>query len=323
MWPKAVPPFTMTPVSPRLTFELLVEEAFSVVNDDASITRTANKHILSMINDFEDSKWRYTRFQNFIWDNIVETALSSVERKSLAHQSHSLLTAAAKSLRLTDTEKKDLGKGSELAEIVLYGIMKHHFQALPVVPKIFYKQNSQDNAKGADSVHIVISGNDFSIWLGEAKFYNDIEDARLGAIVESVGNALQTDKLKKENSIITNVRDLDALIGDANLRSRIKAALQPQNSIDSLKPRLHIPILLLHECAITRGCTRLTEAYKSSIVDFHMKKAKSYYKKQVIKLGSTITQYSDINFHMILFPVPHKDEIVRKFLENVAHYKSQ
>ena len=307
--------------SPTLKFEVLLDEAFSVVNDDTSITPAANKRVLSMVNDFEDTKWRYTHFQNFIWDNIIETALSSVERQNLSDQGHTRLTEAAKSLRLTDATKKDIGKGSELAEIVLYGIMKHHYQALPVVPKIFYKQNSKDYAKGADSVHIVVSGDDFSIWLGEAKFYNDIEDARLGTIVESVGNALQTDKLKKENSIITNVRDLDALIGDAGLKARIKTALQSQNSIDSLKPRLHIPILLLHECAITKGCTSLTGAYKASIVDFHKKRAKAYFKKQVKELGDTVAQYSDINFHVILFPVPDKSEIVKKFLAHVAHYK--
>ena len=39
-----------------------------------------------------------------------------------------------------------------------------------------FKQNNQDNAKGADSVHIVIENeNNFSLWLGEAKFYTNIE----------------------------------------------------------------------------------------------------------------------------------------------------
>ena len=308
---------------PTLFFEVLIDEAFSGFNDDASIIPSDKKHVLSAINDFEDGKWRYARFQNFIWDNIVETALSNVERQNLSHQNHTLLTAAAKSLRLTDASQGDIGKGSELAEIVLYGIMKHHYHALPVVPKIFYKQNNQDNAKGADSVHIVLSGNDFSIWFGEAKFYNDIENARLGKIVESVGNALQTDKLKKENSIITNVKDLDVLIGDAGLRAQIKAALQQQNSIDALKPRLHIPILLLHECGITKNCKALTGGYKASIADFHKQRAKAYFKKQVSELGNTISQYSDISFHIILFPVPDKGEIVNKFLANVAFYKGQ
>ena len=58
------------------------------------------------------------------------------------------LIEAAKNLRLTDIDGDDPGKGSEIAEIALYGIMHHHFGALPVVPKIFYKQNVQDNAKG-------------------------------------------------------------------------------------------------------------------------------------------------------------------------------
>ena len=52
--------------------------------------------------------------------------------------------------------------------------MKHHYGALSAVPKIFYKQNVQDNAKGADSVHIVLNNNDFSIWFGEAKFYPNL-----------------------------------------------------------------------------------------------------------------------------------------------------
>jgi len=308
---------------PTLIFEVLIDEAFNTVNDDTTIIPSHNKRVLSAINDFEDGKWRFTKFQNFIWDNIVETALSETERQTLSHLNHTLLTQAAKSLRLTDPEKEDVGKGSEIAEIVLYGIMRHHYKALPVVPKIFYKQNTQDNAKGADSVHIVVANNDFSVWLGEAKFYKDIEDARLGSIVESVGKALQTDKLKKENSIITNIKDLDGLIGNAELNKRIRDCLSQQSSIDALKTRLHIPILLLHECAITKTSTELTESYKTSIIEYHKQRAKSYFKKQAAELGNKIFKYSDITFHIILFPVPDKNEIVVKFLSNVAHFKGQ
>jgi Cap4 SAVED domain len=110
------------------------------------------------------------------------------------------------------TAEQDARKGSELAEIVLYGIMRHKYGALPVVPKIFYKQNTQDNAKGADSVHIVLNPDeDFSLWFGEAKFYSSIEDARLGSIIESVKTSLGTEKLKKENAIIVNLPELDHL----------------------------------------------------------------------------------------------------------------
>jgi hypothetical protein len=306
----------------NLNFEVLIDESFATINIDAELTPVNNKTVLSLINDFEDGKWRYTKFQNFIWDNIVEAALSKMEREKLVNQDHSRLTIAAKNLRLTD--KDDTGQGSELAEIVLYGVMKHHYGALSVVPKIFYKQNIQDNVKGADSVHIVINdNNDFSIWFGEAKFYNNIEDtSRLDTIIDSVEESLQIGKLRKENSIITNVSDIDLVIEDENTRKEIKALLKNEASMDDLKPKLHIPILLLHECPKTKAATRLTAKYKNEIITYHKNRAQSYFSKQISKIGK-IDKYSDITFHLILFPVPNKKEIVDKFISNVEHYRNQ
>jgi len=234
---------------------------------------------------------------------------------------HSLLTYAAKNLRLSD-KAGDISKGSEIAEIVLYAIMKHHFNALPVVPKIFYKQNAQDNAKGADSVHIIIeNSNDFSIWFGEAKFYNSIEDARIAEIITSVENSLSTEKLKKENSIITNVSDIDLLIGDEPLRNAIKAALSPRESIDIIKPKLHIPILLLHECEITQKQNTISDEYKTELIEYHKNRAESFFRKQINKLGA-LPHYSEIKFHLILFPVPLKKTIVDRFVSMADFYKN-
>lgn len=220
-----------------MDFKILIDDSFINITTTPGLSPIENKNVVSMINDFEDGKWRFKKFQNFIWDNIAETALSQRERESLVDKTHSALTAAARNLRLTDKEE-DVGKGSELAEIVLYGVMKHHYKALPVVPKIFYKQNAQDNAKGADSVHIVaINDDDFTIWFGEAKFFNSIENARLADIITSVDNALGADKLKKENSIVTNLPELNSLAISHELKEKIKLALSPANSIDHLKAK--------------------------------------------------------------------------------------
>jgi hypothetical protein len=306
-----------------LIFEILIDNTFADVNSDLSLTPIGNKSVLSIINDFEDGTWRYQKFQEFIWNNITETALSVKERNSLIEKPFTSLTEAAKMLRLTDATKDDKGQGSELAEIVLYGIMKHHYNALPVVPKIFYKQNAQDFAKGSDSVHIVLDGDrDFSLWFGEAKFYNSIEDVRLDAIVQSVENSLQTDKLKKENSIITNVSDIDNLTIDVDLKKRIKELLSTRESIDNLKPKLNIPILLLHECKLTQKQTILSDEYKKAIKAYHIQRAESYFKKQIAKMGG-LHMYSEISFHIILFPVPVKETIVKKFVEHVDHLKKK
>jgi len=310
-------------VSTLLNFEVLIEESFAKTTTDISLFPIDKKHVISLINNFEDGNWLYKNFQDFIWNNIAETALSYQERTSLIDQPQSLLTEAAKKLRLIDNNKDKVGQGSELAEIVLYGIMKHYYKALPVVPKIFYKQNSQDNAKGADCVHIVLEGeDDFSIWFGEAKFYNSIEDDRLSEIIQSVENSLQREKLKKENSIITSISDLDYCISPGQRREYIREILASGASTDDLKPKLHIPILLIHECAITKLHNLMSQQYKDDIINYHKERAESYFKKQLKKLNS-IHLYSEISFHIILFPVPEKGIIVDKFVSNVKHYKDQ
>jgi hypothetical protein len=246
-------------------FETLIDDSLAKITNVAQLKALLNKRVLSLINDFESGEWRHGQFQSFLWNNIAQTALSERERMALIDQSHSTLVAAARNLRLTD--KDEFGQGSEIAEVFLYGIMKDHYKALPVVPKIFYKQNAQDNAKGADSVHIVVNeaGDDFSLWFGEAKFYNSIADARLDAVVSSVYASLDTGKLRKENAIITNVSDIDHLVLASSLREKIRAALSSQISIDHLKPRIHVPILLIHQCADTAACAELSDEYRSQI----------------------------------------------------------
>ncbi|WP_346295474.1 DUF1837 domain-containing protein [Rhodopseudomonas sp. P1] len=303
---------------PDLVFEILIDDTLSEIASADHLRTVLNKRILSLINDFEDAKWRYSKFQSFLWDNVAETALSRRERLALVNRSHSSLVAAARNLRLTDND--EVGQGSEIAEVFLYGLMHHRFGALPVVPKIFYKQNSQDNAKGADSVHIVLSEDDFTLWFGEAKFYNSIADARLDAIVKSVMNSLSTDKLKKENSIITNVSDLDEFEMSPRLREKIKAALDNRESIDNLKSRIHIPILLLHECTATATATELTPQYREEIIAFHKSRAETYFAKQLEASGH-IHKYNELNFHIILFPVPSKVQIVETFVEAATFYK--
>lgn len=308
-----------------LEFHILIDDFLYNYDPQEEIGLCKKEKILSLTNDFEDGHWRQSKFQSFIWDNIAETALSYRERESLINKHQSTLIESAKKLRLTDLTKDQTGQGSELAEIILYGIMKQHYGALPVVPKIFYKQNVQDNAKGSDSVHIVIENNDkFSLWLGEAKFYNSIEDERLNSIVTSIENSLKLEKLKKENSIITNLSDLDEFLKDDSIIYQdIMRLLAKEASIDELKPILHVPILLLYECPITVKFNDLSPEFQQELSDYHLNRVKSYFSKQLHKLKGTVHKYESIHFHIILLPVPSKDDIVKSFVDNVVHYKKQ
>jgi len=290
-----------------VTFDVVVDDTLQ--NLSTNNIDPNNKSLLSLVNGFESGKWRRQQFEHFIWNNIKDTALSQTEKEALIGNEQTILTKSAKNLRLLEGDEK----GGEIGEILLYGVMKKYYSALPVVSKIFYKQNRNDYAKGADSIHITLnSDGGFSLWLGEAKFYNSIKDARLDSIVESVHNMFIDDKLRKELNIVTSLKDLDLFIEDKKLLKDIKDKLADGISLDEIKQQLHVPILILHQCDITKNNADSFDEYKKKIIKEHIKKAEVFMKKQDSKFSS-VYMYKEIKFHLILFPVPDKLELVNRF----------
>ena len=304
-----------------MNLELLIKGKLPELVDCTEINPSNNKYVLSLINDYEEGIWREEKFNKIIWDNIAETALSIKEREALIDSGYSKLIESAKKLRLVSPKAK--GQGGQIAEILLYAVMKYHYGALPIVPKIFYKQNTQDEAKGADSVHIVIEkDSSFSIWFGEAKFYNSIANNRLGSIVQSVKKSLDKEKIKKENSIITNLSDINYLVKDESLRNEILDMLKPTESIDKLKPKLHIPIMMLNECLVTQSHHQISQTYKDELISFHLERASAYFKKQTESF-SDLNGYADITFHLIIIPVFKKKPLVDGFRKRAKFFKDE
>lgn len=287
----------------NVTFEICLD---SVVDDSCS------RFLLSLINDYEEGEWKFDKFNNYIMNTLAETALSKKEREALREEPYSLIKQSIANLNQ---------KEGEVGEIFLYGIMKKYYNALPIVPKIFYKQNINDNAKGADSVHLTIENQECHLWLGESKFYTDITDA-ISKAIKSIKDLLVKDKLNKEKSIITNVNDLELYmedkkdeISEENM-NKIKKILRQDTSIDELKNILHIPISIIYQCEITKQYNELSEEYKQEIAKFHQEKAKQAITKITNELN-TVNKVKKIKFHIILFPVPDKEKIQCNFTKKL------
>ncbi|MGL4767937.1 MAG: HamA C-terminal domain-containing protein [Formosimonas sp.] len=278
---------------------------------DAIIADTPTHKLLSLSNIFEDGSWKQQNIERFIGNHVHEAALSARERNALIDEPYSLTEESKSKLRHSSSDSK--AEGSELAEICLYGIMKRHYNALPIVPKIFYKQNSRDYAKGADSVHLTIEDNDFSIWMGESKFYSDLNKA-FNEALSSVSELLATNKLKKENSILANLNELNELQQEnPKLTDEVKEKIisflgDSQRCIDKFKPKLHVPIFIMHECGITKSATELTDEYKGKLEDKHSQDAIKFFVKKIETLNG-INKIDCIHFHLILLPIPNKSAL--------------
>ncbi|WP_151828401.1 Hachiman antiphage defense system protein HamA, partial [Acinetobacter oleivorans] len=96
----------------------------------------------------------------------------------------------------------------------------------------------------------------------------------------------------------------------------------PRSSIDNIKPLINVPIMVLHECEITNNTTIYNEEYCNKIKEMYSDKINSYFYKQYNKLKD-LHLYDNIKFHLILFPVPNKEQIIKKFVKAVEFYKDE
>lgn len=282
--------------------------------------------LLGLSNKYIDGEWSIKQFCNFFKDKIVLSALSTEEVELISDSPATSLENAFENLRKVKAKDNSEVKitDGEVGEIFLYGIMREYYQATVLVPKIFYKQNVNDPVKGGDSVHITLSNNEVGVWFGESKFYSDINRA-IDDSVKSISDFLKN-KINKEISIsydslrLENIKKMLIEKSSKELYNKLKDLLQKDN-IDKLKQHMHIPILILYECDITKSSKSQEELIKSDINDIFKEKSFILLKKQITKLKeNNIFNYESIKFHIILFPCIDKDKIMDNINDMAKNY---
>lgn len=286
--------------------------------------------VLGISNKFINGIWSVDRFCEYLENKIILSALSHKEYESYIVELATLLRKAFERLRkvhkktlednkeLTEEEITD----GEIGEVFLYGIMHDYYQAINLVPKIFYKQSTNDTVKGADSVHITLSNDEIGVWFGEAKFYTDIDGA-INKAIESVIKFLN-ESYDKEISISYDCLEKEQIknrINDAYKYSLLEYILKSEN-IDELKKYLHIPILILYEYGIIKSLKSIKELKDENIIDIFKNTSYKLLKKQAEELKkNNIFKYESIKFHVILLPYTDKKEIMYKFNNINYQYK--
>lgn len=204
--------------------------------------------------------------------------------------------------------------------------MQEYYKAFPVIAKIFYKQNRNDNVKGADSIHITLDDkNKFEFWYGEAKFFTELNNKNFTNLMTSIQDLLDTEKLKKENIAVINSTDLRHILENINQSEEVYNSILSnitkflQGSIDDFKTILHVPIVILYQCDITAKNERKTQEYLDKIKTKHKSIAKKYFSEYHATIK--ISYIEEIKFHLILFPVPDKQKIIEIHKDNIEHFQ--
>ena len=244
---------------------------------------------------FELQVWRCKPFVNHLVEWLPDYALAESELVVSHGNIYVKLQQAA--VRVYTSEKyKNRG---EAGEITLHAICRDYFDTIPIAPRVFYKNASNDVVKSFDMVHARFpSDGTLELWLGESKLYADSSDA--------ISDAIASVKAHIQQGFLTNEK---LLLGPQISKTtphynEIVHLFKSQTSLDHLLNSSVFAIGIMSNSDALSSATALTDAYRASI-SLEMNKLAS----KIDKSGLLNT----IKIALIYVPFLDKDTFVDEF----------
>lgn len=243
---------------------------------------------------YELGEWRAAQFADHLMEWLPEFSLTYSEIRGI-HSGNmvALMREAVKKLYAT---KKFANRG-EFGELFLHMAIRHVFGSLPAISKIYFKSARNDPVKGFDAVHVVISADGLQLWLGEAKFYDDVGRA-MRDVVEELKAHTQRDYLRSEFLLITGKIDQEWPHAD-----ELKTLLSPNTSLDQVFRAVCIPVLLTYDSACVAKHKECSEAYVKEFREEIMKHYGTFREKELP---------GNVFVHLFLLPLEQKKKLINE-----------
>jgi hypothetical protein len=198
----------------------------------------AEADLIGLCAGYETGAWRADSFAMALIRNLPQFALPIEHWKSFNTATGvEQLARAARAIYTTDKYERR----GEVGELMLFSIMREHYDSEPIVSKFYFKSSSNETVKGFDAVHVVSHTDGPELWLGEAKFYSNLA-AAIRDVVSELEKHLQNEYLRDEFMWV------DQKMGGGTSHSEeIRRLLDDNTSLDEVFNVLHVPILLTYK----------------------------------------------------------------------------
>lgn len=256
---------------------------------------------LALCAGFERGHWRNDQLADHLMEWLPEFALNHSELKEMGH--HNAVRMTKKAARIVyQTEK--YGLRGEFGEILLHIAIRQVYKTIPAVSKIYYKSAVNKTVEGFDAVHVIRRDDGLELWIGETKFYNDLNRAIIDVCAEIVDH-MGTDYLKTEFLLIKN--KIDPSWPEANA---LKTLLKENASLDEVFKRACIPVLLTYDSDVVNSTVKASQEYLANIdeeIRLAYNKLRAKLKKQYeARFGATLP----LTVHVILIPLKAKKALI-------------
>jgi len=258
----------------------------NVIDEKVSESTLKGYHI-----GFEQNKFRLLPLVDVIRNVIPEFALGYHEKPIPLPSILEKMKEAADIVYSTD---KYENRG-EFGELILHLLLRDFHNTIPLVSKIYFKDNPNIPAHGFDGVQISISGDVKKLWLGESKIYTSGKEA-VKALARDLENHLNADYLHSEFNLIA--RRLPENTPEIEYWRNL---LDKHQSLDKIFNSIIIPIL----------CT-----YNSDLFSKYNDNTPDYFTDFIKECNDLYTTFlankPDIKTEIILMlmPIQSKDDLI-------------
>ena len=221
---------------------------------NATVSYSTNPSLLTLTVDYESGTWRAKNLAFHILEWVLDFALRREER---AHLSAGRTAATLRrAVRITFGNGNDRGIPGE---ILLHAVCRQFHDSDTVISKVLFKTAKNDTVKGFDAVHCVHFGNELQLWLGEAKFYEDLDKAIRSALSD-VREHFSEDYLRDEFSIIAPKIEDDHPHAD-----ELRKLMHENTSLDTVFDRIVVPVLVAYNSPVAAAHDHVSDAYLAEL----------------------------------------------------------
>ncbi|GAT32682.1 hypothetical protein TSACC_21082 [Terrimicrobium sacchariphilum] len=258
---------------------------------------------------YEMEKWRADQLAEHMMEWLPDFALSSSERAGV--HSGNMVRLMREAARKIYKSEKFKSRG-EFGELFLHAAIRTVFGSVPAISKIYYKTSANDTVKGFDAVHVVGPPDCMELWIGEVKFYKNINSA-IRDVVSEIESHTQRDYLKDEFLWIKG--KLDERDPHAQ---QLKKLLSPNVSLDTVFKRACIPVLLTYESDCVGRHTACSDEYIQGFEEEVIKNHSSFVAKmKAIEISPAL------NVRLFLLPIHLKNELIAALDRNLKSWQNK
>jgi len=240
---------------------------------------------------FDQQKFRLTPLVDVIRNVIPEFSLgyhcgTMIGLTSMVEK----LKEAAEIVYMTDKYQKR----GEFGELILHLLLRDFRNTIPLISKMYFKDNHDVPAHGFDGVQISIEGSIKKLWLGESKLYKSGE-AGISDLLNDIKKHVNEDYIRREFSLIS--KKLPESIPEIEYWRNL---MDKHQRLDVIFDGIVIPMLCTYNSSIF---TRHTDNTRQYFIDFE-NECKELFEKFDNKRPA-----SQVEIILLLLPVPSKDEL--------------